>query len=421
MKEKIILGCIADDFTGASDAASFLVKGGMKTLLFNGIPKEEEELEECQAVVIALKTRTQESLSAVNDTLQAAAWLKNNGAEQLYIKYCSTFDSTRTGNIGPILDALLENYDVPCTILCPALPVNGRTVKEGKLYVNGVPLHESPMKDHPLTPMWDSDIKNLMEAQSKYSCVKVSREEMMDGRLKKDQGKEKKHWYIIPDYVEDKDAEMIVKGYADLPVLSGGSGMLTELARYYITGEKTTADTRNGVSGAAILLAGSCSKATREQIAYYQKSGKPFMKIDPLKLLSGEQKEEELWTFVEGHAKEDVLIYSSDDPDAVKQIQKNGKEKVAGILEDLMAQLAKKAVYNGYKRIIVAGGETSGAVTKGLGFSSYIIGDSVAPGVPVMIPRNQKDTRLVLKSGNFGQKDFFLRALTMTGKDENNE
>lgn len=418
MKEKIILGCIADDFTGASDAASFLVKGGMKTLLFNGVPSEEN-LEECQAVVIALKTRTQETKAAVRDTLEAATWLKKQGAEQLYIKYCSTFDSTREGNIGPVMDALLEEYDVPCTILCPALPVNGRTVKDGHLYVNGVPLHESPMKDHPLTPMWDSDIKNLMEAQSRYTCVKVSRREMAEEKNVKGENAEgKKHWYVIPDYTEDEDAKLIVERYADLPILSGGSGILTELARYHVSEKEDGTQAETGVSGAALLLAGSCSKATREQIAYYQKSGKPSMKMDPVRLMNREQKAEEIWGFIEDHKGEDVLIYSSDSPEAVKEIQKKGREKVAELLESTTAALARKAVEHGYQRIIVAGGETSGAVTKGLQFSSYIIGESVAPGVPVMTPRNHKDIRLVLKSGNFGQEDFFEKALLMTGKEE---
>lgn len=422
MEKQLILGCIADDFTGASDAASFLVKGGMKTLLFNGVPGKEEILEECQAVVIALKTRTQETESAVRDTLAAAEWLKERGAKQLYVKYCSTFDSTRKGNIGPILDAILEKYEVPCTILCPALPVNGRTVVDGKLYVNGVPLDESPMKDHPLTPMWDSELAKLMEPQSRYECVKVSRNNLR-GKIRtgKTEGPGK-HWYIIPDYAEDADAEQIVSVYGDLPVLSGGSGILTALAEYHRskTEEKTEIHSserqQNQTEGAGLLLAGSCSKATREQIRCYQESGRKSMKMDPQKLLDGSQKIEDFWKFIEENKEEEVLIYSSDDPDAVRKIQQSGREKIAELLESSTARIAQIAVENGYRRIIVAGGETSGAVTKGLGFASYVIGDSVAPGVPVMIPRNHPSIRLVLKSGNFGQKDFFLRALKMTGK-----
>lgn len=419
MEKKLILGCIADDFTGASDAASFLVKGGMQTILFNGVPEEKELKETCQAVVIALKTRTQETTSAVQDTLRAAKWLKEQGAQQIYIKYCSTFDSTPQGNIGPIMDALLDEYQVPYTILCPALPVNGRIVKQGHLYVNGVPLHESPMKNHPLTPMWDSEIAKLMEPQSKYSSLNISEDDYLlpqDSITKKlaSYGKDHEHFYIVPDYVCDEDAQTIVQLFGSLPILSGGSGILAELARQYATSGSEQRTISTGTDGTGILLAGSCSEMTRKQIAYAQAHGIVSMQIQPLALLHGEQSEEELWAFLEKEKGRPILLYSSDTPDRVKQIQKEGKEKVAELLEQTTASLAKRAVDAGYTRIIVAGGETSGAVTKALNFDSYMIGESVAPGVPVMIPRNNRNIRLVLKSGNFGQEDFFLRALDLT-------
>ena len=167
-----VFGCIADDFTGASDAASFLVKGGMRVCLYNGIPDENLQ-DDAQAIVIALKSRTQPTAQAVEDSLAAARYLLAQGVQQIYFKYCSTFDSTPNGNIGPVADALMELVNAPCSILCPALPVNGRTVENGNLMVNGIPLHESHMKNHPLTPMWDCKIKNLMEPQSKYSCINV--------------------------------------------------------------------------------------------------------------------------------------------------------------------------------------------------------------------------------------------------------
>lgn len=416
MGNQVILGVIADDFTGASDAASFLVKGGMKTLLFNGIPNQEEVLEQCQAIVIALKTRTQETSSAIKDTLDAASWLKSKGVKQLYIKYCSTFDSTKEGNIGPILDALLEKYEIPSTILCPALPVNGRVVKEGNLYVNGVPLHESPMKDHPRTPMWDSDIANLMEPQSKYHCVKLTVADMKKINDEKSglPSLNDEHWYIIPDYEKDEDAKTIVSLFGDMELLSGGSGILTELAKHWTKQVNPLENVEDKTPGSGLLLAGSCSKATRDQIAYYQQKGGKSMKMDAEKLLSGQQSVDDLWDFIEENKGQEVLIYSSDNPEEVKKIQASGSEKVAELLEGSTAYLAKKAVEHGYTRIIVAGGETSGAVTKSLGFSSYIIGSSVAPGVPIMTPRNHTEIRLVLKSGNFGQEDFFLRALEMT-------
>ena len=421
MEKKLILGCIADDFTGASDAASFLVKGGMQTILFNGVPQEQELAESCQAIVIALKTRTQETSSAVEDTLRAARWLKHQGARQIYIKYCSTFDSTPQGNIGPIMDAMLEEFQVPYTILCPALPVNGRIVRQGHLYVNGVPLHESPMKNHPLTPMWDSSIAGLMEPQSRYSCINITKDDYLRARISIEQqiqeyGQTHRHFYIVPDYTQNDDAATIVRLFGSLPVLSGGSGILTELARQYAQTDTERAFVSTSTEGSGILLAGSCSEMTRRQIAYAQSHDVISLQIQPLALLSGEQTPDELWAFLEANRGKQILLYSSDTPDNVRKIQEYGRERIAELLEQTTAALARQAVETGYTRIIVAGGETSGAVTKALGFDSYIIGESVAPGVPVMIPRSSRQVRLVLKSGNFGQEDFFIRALHLTGK-----
>lgn len=432
MENKLVWGCIADDFTGASDAASFFVKGGMQTILYSGIPKENDCGKDCQAIVIALKTRTQETSAAVMETLQAARWLQQHGATRLFIKYCSTFDSTPKGNIGPIMDALLEEYQLPYTILCPALPVNGRVVTHGCLYVNGVPLHESPMKDHPLTPMWDSDIARLMEPQSRYSCMNITADQYS---LPKEQilafiqayGETHSHFYVIPDYEREENAGVIADLFAGLPVLSGGSGILAELAsRYCMQDVEKPADTKllGGILGAAqepgdrsgFILAGSCSEMTRRQIACAREHGIAAMQIRPLELLEDKLTLDRLWEFVEQQKGETVLLYSSDSPIQVQEIQEVGKDRVAELLEGTMAELARRAVDNGYQRIIVAGGETSGAVTRALGFDSYMIGESVAPGVPVMVPRNRRDIRLVLKSGNFGQEDFFLRALKIAGK-----
>ena len=415
-------GCIADDFTGASDAASFLVKGGMKTLLISGVPDEEKEYGDYEAVVIALKTRTQEREAAVEESLKAARWLKNQGAGQLYIKYCSTFDSTPQGNIGPILDGVLEEFHVPYTILCPALPVNGRIVREGNLYVNGVPLNESPMKNHPLTPMWDSDLSRLMEAQSRYRCLKIGQSQLENPKQVQEAvrqfGEGKEHFYVIPDYCDEKDGERIGRMFGGLSVLSGGSGILEHLAAQWMeeswgqNGIKAKMPPA-GTDGRGLLLAGSCSLATRKQIAYAKAHGIPALKMDPRKLSRGEQKEEELWEFIQGRT--NALVYSSESPEEIGEASQEEKEAASRLLEGITARLAKRAEEAGYKRMIVAGGETSGAVTKALGYDSYEISESVAPGVPVMIPKQNPSVRLVLKSGNFGQEDFFLTALWMTG------
>lgn len=419
-----VFGCVADDFTGAGDAASFLVKGGLSVQLFSGIPSEGSRIAEgVQAVVIALKSRTQKKDEAVRDTMEAFQWLKEKGVQQFYFKYCSTFDSTPEGNIGPVLDAAMELLQVPCTVLCPALPVNGRVVQHGELYVNGVPLQESPMRNHPLTPMWDCGIARLMQPQSRYSCVELWKEQMgQDERAiwgwlsERSCGAE--HYYIIPDYQDDGDGARIAELFGGLSLLSGGSGLLEPLARHISTQSRKGQAPDIRAAGAAILLAGSCSKATLGQIAYFQAHGGISYKIDPAALLEDPGQVDEAWDFVEAHWGAPVLVYSSDTADNVKESQRLGQSRIADLLEQAAAELAERAVSHGIRRVIVAGGETSGAVTKRLGFSSYQIGQSVAPGVPVMIPMENPDIRLVLKSGNFGQEDFFERVLAMTEMEE---
>ncbi|XXM71404.1 3-oxo-tetronate kinase [Lysinibacillus sphaericus] len=408
-------GVIADDFTGASDIASFFVKGGLSTVLFTGVP-EMDQVSEAEVCVIALKTRTQDPKEAVNDSLEAVAWLKKQGAQQFYIKYCSTFDSTPEGNIGPICDAVMKELDVPYTILCPALPVNGRIVKEGCLYVNGVPLHKSPMKDHPLTPMRDCDLVRLMDAQSKFPSVKISgdlhKEEVNERIASITAQSEQSHFYIIPDYEKEEDAEKLVQVFGGLKLLTGGSGLAYPLAKMHR--EHAEANGFERSSSPALLLAGSCSEATRNQIKEFEQSGGTTYFMDPLKLISGEETVGTIWDVVSQNRGESILVYSSDTPEKVRDIQQQGKEEVAGRLEKATADLAELAVQDGFHRIIVAGGETSGAVAKRLGYKGYHIGDSISPGVPVMIPVEDSRIRMVFKSGNFGESDFFLQALSLT-------
>lgn len=419
MEQRIKIGCIADDFTGASDAASFLAKAGLKTLLLNGIPTSDINAY-YDAAVIALKTRSIQRSDAVSQSMQAIAWLEERGTEHFYSKYCSTFDSTPKGNIGPILDAIVEELDQKTTVLCPALPVNGRTVKNGILYVNGVPLSESSMKDHPLNPMWASGIAELMKPQSKYPCLVIQAELMRRGKEAvwnyiAQKAANWKRFYIIPDYYQDEHAQMIAEIFGELSLLSGGSGILEALGRRAAGGEERENLLHQGAKGKAIILAGSCSVATRRQIASYAEAGGNIYKIDPVKLSEGKENVEHIWKQI--CEKDEILVFSSDSPEEVKNVQKLLGEKASQILESTVAQLAVCAVKNGYTRVIVAGGETSGAVTQALGQSSYLIGESVAPGVPVMIPLTAPELRIVLKSGNFGQDDFFLKALKMTSEE----
>lgn len=411
-----LFGCVADDFTGASDAASFLAKGGMRVLLFNGIPSAEDIFPDTDACVIALKTRTQETESAVKDTLCAVRYLLERGAKQIYLKYCSTFDSTPKGNIGPIADAVMEYMEQAYTILCPALPINGRTVQGGRLYVNGIALDQSPMKDHPLTPMWDSRISCLMEPQSRYPCLEL-RQDIPDEEARKsieDYGNTHPHFYIIPDFQKSDDAAGLVQRFGKLPLLTGGSGLLEELAYYHGFSAVSQNVYRQNTVGPAVLLAGSCSKATREQIACYHSRGGSCLKIDVLSLFQGKTNARKIWDDLKTKEQKNVLIYTSETPESVAANQSYGGDGIAALLENALSEIAVCAVRDGYTRIIVAGGETSGAVTKKLGFSQFHIGKSIAPGVPVLIPVSRPEIQLVLKSGNFGQPDFFMRALEMT-------
>lgn len=410
----IILGCVADDFTGASDVASFLSDKGIKTVLYDGIPNTEPP-SDAKAIIVALKTRTQESSSAVADTLDAFNWLKKAGANKFYLKYCSTFDSTKEGNIGPIADAVLEQLNLKYTVLSPSLPVNGRTVKKGNLYVHGTLLHESHMKEHPLTPMWDAEIKTLMEAQSKYPCLNI-----YDDQLEKepaaiykqinDFGTDKKHFYVIPDYYTNEHGKRIIELFGDNSLLTGGSGLITPIADIMQDqiNNQSVLQEENAKTNKAIILAGSLSAITLEQIKHYQESGGVSLEIDPSKLLDGKQDVKAIWDFVTNYPNQAVLLYSSNDK---KQQNKDKIEQYAELLENTFAELAKHAVNSGYSHIIVAGGETSGAVTKGLGFQSFEIGKTISPGVPYLIPLKNNHIRIVLKSGNFGEKDFFRKSI----------
>ncbi len=423
MNSRLMIGCVADDYTGASDAASFLIGHGLKTILFNGIPSGD--IPECNAVVIALKSRTQETSEAVKDSLAACDWLTKHGAEHLYFKYCSTFDSTKKGNIGPVLDAMLEKYNQKHVIISPALPVNGRKVKDGILYVNDVPLSETHMANHPLTPMWTSKIADLMTPQGKYTSLELNHQtlEKSDAEVMaivEEFGKDKAHFYIIPDYVNDANGEKIAAMFGHSKVLSGGSGILAHLSAMYK--KEIMADEKSSehdvfttkTQGQGLILSGSCSKATMAQILDYNAKGHPTKGLQYEDLASGKITVDTLWDFIQENKEKEILIYSMGPFENISDIPEDMKEKVAATYENTSAELAKRAVDAGFTRIVVAGGDTSSAVAQKLGFTSFEIGESVAPGVPVMMPLSNPNVRIVLKSGNFGQEDFFTRALNIT-------
>jgi uncharacterized protein YgbK (DUF1537 family) len=414
-KQELWLGCVADDFTGAGDAASFLSEHGLRTILFNGIPAAPLPPAGCGAVVISLKTRSIPSGEAVSQSLAALQWLAGAGARQLYLKYCSTFDSTPAGNIGPVADAAMEWLDVPYTLLCPALPVNGRTVQGGTLYVHGVPLAESPMKDHPLNPMWDSSIARLMAPQSAFPCLTLTAQDLGEPQRVHEMltafGRDRQHFYVVPDYETDGHGRQIAALFGDCRLLTGGSGLLAHLAERHAPAAKPTQPAA-GTAGRGIALCGSCSQASRAQIEHFKSGGGFALAVDPAELTAGTQSVDAIWTALQARSDEDALVYSvgAERPGELGP----DLERNARLMEAAMAELGRRAAAAGYTRIIVAGGETSGAVTQALGQRSFFIGQSVAPGVPMMTPVEWPALRLVLKSGNFGQPDFFERAFAMT-------
>lgn len=427
--KKLLLGCIADDFTGAGDIASFLMKGGLHTILTNGIPDAGDIPSDAQAAVISLKSRTAPIQEAVEDTLESIKALESYGCQRFYIKYCSTFDSTPQGNIGPVLDAVLEYLGERYTILCPSLPVNGRTVKDGILYVNKVPLSESGMKDHPLTPMWDSRIKMLMKSQSRYPCIELGEqyyrcpEEEVAAYIR-GQTEGQVHYYLVPDYETEEDAKHIIRLFSDLRVMTGGSGLASSYARSLaqeaqdVGGSVPSVDSRT--EGAALIAAGSISKATVGQIHFYKEKGLPYYKICPEALWGRTITAGKIWEEIKdivAEQNEPILVYCSDSQKDIEKGRELGGYTFAALLERTLAEVVNIAAENGVRRLIIAGGETSGAVIKKLGYKTFYVGESAAPGVPVLVPHGADDMRLILKSGNFGQEDFFVRALEMTRRE----
>ncbi len=410
-ERKIKIGCIADDFTGAGDAASYLAAGGMKPLLVIWPYSVRQIPSECDAVVVALKSRSESPEAAIDESLQAAEWLKMIGAEKLYFKYCSTFDSTPDGNIGPVSDAIMEKYNIGYTVLCPTMIPNGRVVRDGILYVHGVPLAESHMKHHPLNPMWDSSIKNLMETQSRYTCFSLSPEKYSESALLSEYidtlSKGNRHFYLVPDFFEPEHGNKIAEIFGSLPFITGASELLFYLAgnsRTYAVDKKTDEYVSSCRYG-RVMVAGSCSYMSRKQIKAWLDSGGRAVRVEANMLYDAAEKsiEKIVGIFLE-QPEEDILVYSAGDmndrPDQPREVEIFNAEFVYKLLN-----VAK------VERLIIAGGETSGAVMKRLNFHAFDIGESVAPGVPILYPVGKSKLRIVLKSGNFGSEDFFLTTL----------
>ena len=415
----MLLGAIADDLTGATDLALMLSREGMRTIQTVGVPPADFDLSDVDAVVVALKSRTNPAEMAIAMSLEALRWLKTAGARQIIFKYCSTFDSTPKGNIGPVTDALARELGTDLTIVCPAFPANRRTIYKGHLFVADQLLSDSPMRHHPLTPMTDSSLVRLMAAQSKLQVGLVSHENVAKGaesvRAAFDEARRRGDGVVVVDAITDQDLRVIGEAVAEFPLITGGSGIAIGLPENFrrakLLQRDITAGQFQAPDGRAAILAGSCSEATRGQIKAAIEAGMSTLKLDPVDIAQGRMDVDEAirWAL----AQEGVpLIYSSADPKDVLAAQGSlGQEKAGEIVEQFLAKTAIGLRENGVRRLIVAGGETSGAVVGALAPSALFIGREIDPGVPWTLTMGDgAPMALALKSGNFGTADFFLKA-----------
>lgn len=408
----MLLGCIGDDFTGSSDLGNTLTKHGMRCAQYVGVPPAPAA-PDVHAGIVALKSRSIPVDEAIRLSLKALEWLKAQGCQQFLFKYCSTFDSTPDGNIGPVAEALADTLGARKVLVCPAFPATGRSVYQGHLFVGDKLLSQSGMENHPLTPMSDPDIRRWLGHQISGSVGHVPSITVSKGadavRTALDEQDAAGHRLIVADAIHDADLATLGQAAAGLPLLTGGSGIAIGLPDVFrragaLSGEPGT---WTGMQGPGAILSGSCSIATRKQVALHAQSN-PAREVTAEDILSGTVTAKDLadWALSQDGL---PLVYTSADPDVVRAAQdKHGREATATAIENLFAETARLLVTGGVTRLVTAGGETSGAVVEGLSLTTLEIGPEIDPGVPVM--RASPNLVVALKSGNFGAPDFFTKA-----------
>ena len=414
----LLLGCIADDFTGATDLANNLVRHGMRVVQTIGVPAGPLG-EEVDAVVVALKSRTIPAAEAVVQSLGALEWLQREGARQIYFKYCSTFDSTPRGNIGPVTDALMDALGASFTIACPAFPENKRTIFKGYLYAGDVLLSESSMKNHPLTPMTDANLVRVLQMQTKRKvglidyAVVARGDAAIRSRIAalESQGVS----IAIVDAVSDEDLHRLGPALKGMSLVTAGSGVAIGLPRNWGISATPHAAKLPPAAGHAAIVSGSCSTATLGQVKAFRDSGGAALGLNPLELADGGETVRKAIAWAESQLpRGPALVYSSSDPDSVRAVQARlGVEAAGALVERTLAGIARGLVERGVRRLVVAGGETSGAVVQALGVEKMRIGPQIDPGVPwcaAHSPAAGETIHLALKSGNFGTPDFFTKA-----------
>ncbi|HAU5566482.1 TPA: four-carbon acid sugar kinase family protein [Serratia fonticola] len=409
------LGIIADDFTGATDIASFIALAGWKVIQLNGIPDDKVDLANVDAVVISLKSRSCAVAEAQALSRQAMKWLNHQHCKRLYFKYCSTFDSTALGNIGPVTDLLLTETGLNMAVLCPALPINGRTVVHGHLFVHGQPLNESGMQNHPLTPMTDANLLRVMEKQASgecglipLSCIQAGKQAIQSHLLALQQAGKR---YAVLDALTDADLMTLAASLPEDVLFTGGSGLAGALAASQPHNPMREDQAIPAREGNSVVLAGSCSLMTNQQVARYRQTA-PAKAIDVERAVeAGDAYLQELTDWYQSQPKDWApLIYATRPAEEVKAMQARfGLEIVGSAIENLLAALAVRLNQLGVNKIIAAGGETSSLLVQQLGVKGFTIGDAITPGVP-WVKDVHRSLWLALKSGNFGDENFFFKA-----------
>ena len=415
----MLLGAIADDFTGASDLANTLAKGGMATTLFVG---PSGTAGACEAGVVALKTRSVPANEAVERSVEAARWLLAQGCEQILFKYCSTFDSTPSGNIGPVAEALIDLLGSDVAIVCPAFPATGRRVFMGHLFVGDRLLSESGMENHPLTPMTDPDLRRWLRRQTRGEIGFVSLDSVRAGAsfLAEAFSTESRasRRLVVTDAVTDDDLRILGKAAARHKLITGGSGIAIGLAENFRDRNllSNSAQPLSSVRGAGVVLCGSCSTASQRQVSHYLRDN-PGFAVHPGELMGGQIAIAQVAEWVGAQEDREPMVYSTADAKAVAEAQATyGREAVASAIERFFGELARTLADGGTRRIVVGGGETSGAVIEALCVRNLEIGAEIDPGVPALVSDRNGPIGLALKSGNFGSEDFFTKALQKVGR-----
>ena len=422
---KILLGCIADDFTGATDLANNLVRSGMRVIQTVGVPTEDLE-HDVDAVVIALKSRTIDSVLAIEQSLNALAWLKKVGAHQIYFKYCSTFDSTTQGNIGPVTDELMKALGASFTVVTPAFPDNGRTIFKGHLFVGDLLLSDSSMRHHPLTPMKDSNLVKLMQAQFPRRVGLIDYKIVANGsqaiKLKISELINEGISAAVVDALNNEDLIQLGEAVKDLSLVTAGSGLAIGLPQNFNLKPSVSQSRLPHYTGQRAILSGSCSEMTLKQVNHFKREGYACYALDPLTLSQRPDywQEAALWAKQQFKTGADpILIYSTSSPDQVREVQKElSVEKAGSLVEQAMGNLAMALVEMGVGQLLVAGGETSGVCVQSLKVNQLQIGPQIDPGVPWCFTKSPRNLHLALKSGNFGREDFFTYAWSVL--DEQN-